>query len=162
MSKTIVRYNNCELSFTDDDVLDIENVLFEGDYNCHKRHLWLIHDHGFTICVVEADSLQDALDEAVDADKLDRFQIHPENESDRDDYMTSDVSEMAAGYDPECPEYVDADGVKWWWKVEPASLGNAGEPFDIDSIGYVALPLPKRSVTRLFGECIEATDGHFA
>jgi hypothetical protein len=157
MSKTIVRYNNCELSFTYDDVLDIENVLFEGDYNCHKRHLWLIHDHGFTICVVEADSLQDALDEAVDADKLDRFQIHPENESDRDDYM-----KMAAGYDPECPDYVDADGVKWWWKVEPARLGNAGEPFDIDTIGYVALPLPKRSVTRLFGECIEATDGHFA
>jgi hypothetical protein len=162
MTKTIVRYHNYELSFTDEDVIDMDSLSFEGDYDPHRRQLWLIHDHGFTICVVEADSLQDALDEAVDNGKMDRFQIHPEDESDRSDYMTSDVSEMAAGFDPERPEYVDEDGVKYWWSTEPAFLGNASEPFDIDTICYVALPLPKRSVTKLFGECIEGTEGHFA
>jgi hypothetical protein len=158
---TVVRYRNFELSFTDNDVINMDSVSFEGDYNPHDRKLWLIHQCGFVICVVEAHSLQDALDEAVDSGKMDPFQIHPEDESDRDDYMTTDVSKIACGFDPECPEYVDSNGVKYWWSTEPTFLGNASEPFDIDGVGYVTLPLPKRSVTKLFGDEIEATDGFF-
>ena len=152
--KTIVQQGNFEISFTDEDVIGLEDIHFEGDFNPHRARLWLLHDQGFTICVVEADCLQDALDAAVDADKLDRYLINVENESERSDYMTRDIGEIAAGFQCERPEYVDEDGNNWWWSGEPSFLGNASEPFDIESLGVIELPLPQRSLTRLYGETL--------
>jgi len=109
-----------------------------------------LHDHGFALAVVFASNVQDAFDTAVDENKLDQFKIHLENEDERDDYMTSNPPEMAEGFDPECPEYVAPDGTKYWWKIEPAFLGNASEPFDIDSVGVMELPNPPMSWVALF------------
>lgn len=145
-----------EIQFTDDDVVNLDNWIPAGEYNPHNVRPWLLHDHGFVLCVVFASNLQEALDEAVDAEKLDRYKIHPEDEYERYDYMTQDPAEMAAGFDPECPDYVDEAGNKWWWYIEPAFLGNASEPFDIDTLGVEELPNPKRSFCAQFdndGEC---------
>ena len=160
MFKTTVQFNGLEFTFTDDDVIEMDWIDYEGDFHTGHTRLWLLHDHGFTLCVVQADNLQEALDKAVDEGKLDRFMINLDDDSERSDYMTTDASNIAAGFDPECPEYVGKDGTKWFWAVEPAFLGNASEPFDIDSLGYVELPLPKRSVTRLFGERVNALSCH--
>jgi hypothetical protein len=59
---------------------------------------------------------------------------------------------MAAGFDANCPEYTDKDGGKWWWAIEPTFLGNASELFDIESLGYVELPNPKRSFCAQFDQ----------
>lgn len=136
MKKTIVKVRGFDFSFTDADVVDLDTVrCFEGEYNPHGQRLWLLHDHGFTICVVQGDSLQNALDAAVDADKLDRYLVTIEQ---ADDYG-GDI------YDCESLAY----------------LGNACEPFDIESLGYVELPNPKFSLTALYGETIEADNAHF-
>lgn len=138
------------VKFSDADVVNVGNYIPKGEYNPHNVRPWLLHDHGFALCVVFADSCQYALDEAVDEGKLDRFQIHPANEGERDDYMTTDPAEMAAGFDVECPEYIDAQGVKYWWKIEPTFLGNASEPFDIESLGVIELPNPPFSWCAMF------------
>jgi hypothetical protein len=140
------------VKFTDSDVVDLDDWIPEGEYNPHGVRPWLLHDHGFVLCVVFASCLQDALDKAVDEDKLDRYLIDMESLAEREDYMTKDVAEMAAGFDKDCPEYVDKDGCKWWWSVEPAFLGNASEPFDIESLGYIELPNCKRSFCAQFSE----------
>jgi len=139
-----------EISFTDADVVNIDNWIPAGEYNPHSVRPWLLHDGGFVLCVVFASSLQDALDEAVDEGKLDRFKIDVKSLAEREDYMTQNVAEMAAGFDADCPEYTDENGGKWWWAVEPTFLGNASEPFDIESLGYVELPNPKRSFCAQF------------
>ena len=139
-----------EITFTDADVVNLDNWIPAGEFNPHNVRPWLLHDGGFVLCVVFADCLQDAMYEAVDADRFGRYKIDVESEYEREDYMTKDVSEMAAGFDADCPEYTDADGGKWWWAIEPSFLGNAGEPFDIESLGYVELPNPKRSFCAQF------------
>ena len=80
----------------------------------------MLHDHGFVLAVVFADCLQDALDIAVDNDKLDRFQVT----------------------DNEMSDYPDEEGLSF--------LGNASEPFDIESLGAIELPNPKFSFVALF------------
>lgn len=142
-----------EITFTDADVVNLDNWIPAGEYNPHGVRPWLLHDSGFVLCVVFADCEQEALDEAVDADKLDRFLIDVKSLAEREDYMTQDVNEMAAGFDPEVPDYVDEAGGKWWWADDaptPAFLGNAGEPFDIESLGVEELPNPKRSFCAQF------------
>lgn len=156
--KTTVDCGGYKLEFGDEHVIAPEEITCEGDYNPHNRRLWVLHVHGLVLCVVEGDCLQDAIDEAVDCDKLDGLLIDPSREEDRSVYMTTDPSEIAAGFDASCPEYESNDGTKWFWKVEPAFLGNASEPFDISGLGYAQLPLPKRSVTRLFGDAVQAED----
>ncbi len=144
-----------DIKFTDADIVNPDDFIpAAGEngrtYNPHNVRPRLIHDHGFTVAVVFASNLQDALDEAGDADKLDHFMIDPKDDSDRADYMTMDVSKMAAGFDEECVEYTHSDGTKWWWKMEPTFLGNAGEPFDIEGLGVIELPNPKFSFCALF------------
>lgn len=139
-----------EIKFSDKDVINIEDAIFNGDYNPNKVAPYLIHDHGSVIAVVFASSMNEALDIAVDKDKLDAFLIDPSDKSDRDDYMTSDFSKAAGGLDEKCPEFTDKDGVKYWWSVEPAFLGNASEPFDIESIGIEKMPVPQLSFCALF------------
>jgi hypothetical protein len=109
-----------EIKFSDDDVVNKDDFIPKGEYNPHNVRPWLLHDHGFTVAVVFASSLQDALDEAVDADKLDRFQVTE--------------AEMA--------DYPDDEGI--------AFLGNASEPFDIEGLAAIELPNPPFSFVALF------------
>lgn len=102
-------------------------------FNPYNHHPFILHDAGFVVCVVFASNLQDALDEAVDQNKLDRFQV---TETELKDYITGQDAE---GFD----EY---DGI--------THLGNASEPFDIESLGIVEM-----SVTEFF-EQLDAVELH--
>ncbi len=110
-----------EISFTDNDVVNPDDFIAKGGSNPHKVRPWLLHDHGFVLAVVFADSTQDALDIAVDAGKLDGFQV---SESDLADYGP------------------DESGI--------SRLGNAGEAFDIEALGVEELPTPPFSFVALF------------
>jgi len=114
------------IKFTDEDVVNPDDFAsYSTGSNPYNMHPFILHNHGFTICIVLASNLQDALDEAVDNNKLDSFLI---DEADYADYaMDSD--------NPTC-----------------AFLGNAGEPFDIDCISYIELPMPEFSLCRLLEE----------
>ena len=109
------------IKFTDDDVLNKDDFIPAGEYNPQCVRPFLLHDHGFVLCVVFACNLQDAIDEAVDAGKLDRYQLTLEQE---------------VGYGPE------ANGVSY--------LGNASEPFDIEGLDAIELPNPPFSFCALF------------
>lgn len=145
------------IKFTDTDIVNPDDMIPAGESNPHNVHGFLFHDHGFAIAVAFADCLQDALDIAADADKLKCYAIDVES-SERDDYLTPNVADIAAGFDAECPEYV-FDGIPYWWKVEPAFLGNASDPFDIESLGVIELPAPTMSICRLYGETINSQHG---
>ena len=106
-----------QIKWSDEDVVNVRDFIPAGEYNPHNVRPWLLHDHGFTIAVVFADCLQDALDIAVDEDKMDRFLIQ---ESDMGDYT-------------------DAEGISY--------LGNASEPFDIEGLGIVELDNPKADLS---------------
>ena len=123
---------NFEFTFNDSDIVNRDDAIWRGEYNPHNVRLWLLHDHGFTLAVVWADNLQDAIDIAVDNDKLDRYLI-----------AEVDLADYGA----------DGEGI--------AYLGNASEPFDIESLGYVEFSAPELSTVRLFGaEPIAALSYH--
>lgn len=63
--------------------------------------------------------------------------------------MTTDPAKIAAGFDLDCVEFLEEDGTRWWWKMEPTFLGNAGEPFDIEGVDAVELPNPPHSFCAL-------------
>ena len=107
--------------FTDADVLNPGEFIPAGEHNPHNVRPFLLHDHGFALAVVFAPCLQDALDEAADAGRLDRFQVREEDLPD---------------YGPE------EEGI--------ARLGNAGEPFDIEGLDFLELPNPPFSFVALF------------
>lgn len=110
-----------QIKFTDADVVNPSDYIPKGESNPHNVRPFLIHDHGFTLAVVFADCLQDALDIAVDEGKLDGFQV-----SDKE----------MADYGP------DEEGI--------SRLGNAGEPFEIEALDAVELPIPAFSFIALF------------
>lgn len=107
------------ISFTDADVVDFDSFIADGEYNPHNIHPWVLHDHGFVICVVFAGNLQDALDSAVDENKMDQFLIKEDD----------------------LKNYPDDEGITY--------LGNASEPFDIEGIGFIELVNPPRSFVAL-------------
>ena len=100
------------IKVSDTDVVNPDSFIPKGEYNPHNVRPWVLHDHGFVVAVVFADSLQDALDEAVDENKMDRYQIKQEDLKD----------------------YPDDEGITY--------LGNASEPFDIDTLQYLELDNP--------------------
>lgn len=106
--------------FSDADVVNPDDFIAKGEYNPHNVRPFLLHDHGFTVAVVFAQSLQDAIDEAVDADKMDRYLIDPADMGD----------------------YPSEEGISF--------LGNASESFDIESLGAIELPNPPRSFVAQF------------
>jgi hypothetical protein len=110
-----------QITFTDADVVNKDGFIPAGEYNPHNVRPFLLHDHGFTVAVVFADSLQDALDEAADAGKLDSFQV---------------ADDDLADYGP------DEEGI--------TRLGNASEPFDVEALDAVELPNPPFSFVALF------------
>ena len=119
-----------QIKFSDEDVANPDDYIAEGHYNPHRVRPWLLSDHGFVLAVAFADCLQDALDIAVDAGKLDSFQV---NETEMADYGP------------------DEDGI--------ARLGNAGEAFDIEALDAVELPVPPFSFTALFN-CMKSKQAH--
>ena len=146
------------IKFTDADVVNLDEYVSSPSYNDrHSVRPFLFHDAGFVLAVVFAESCQEAVDIAVDAEKLDRFKINVEDAKQLIAYMTTDVKEMAAGFDPECPEHTDDHGRKWWWKREPSFLGNACEPYDIESLEVVELPNPAMSFCAIFNAMEKTT-----
>lgn len=142
-----------EIKFTDADVINPDDFIPERAYNPHNMRPWLLHDHGFCVCVVFAQSLQDALDESADAGKLDPWKIDPTG-ADREDYMTNREDQAGGqlvGQGANDPDYIDSEGRKWWWRDElPQFLGNASEPFDIEGLDILELPNPPFSFCALF------------
>jgi hypothetical protein len=110
-----------EITFSEADVVNPDDFIPSGSSNPHRVRPFLIHDHGFTLAVVFACCLQDALDIAVDEGKLDGFQVSEAELSD---------------YGPE------EEGI--------ARLGNAGEPFDIEALDALELPNPRFSFVAMF------------
>lgn len=129
-----VKVLNFELSFSDADVVNPDEFVSAENSNRYSARPWLLHDHGTCLAVVFADCLQDALDIAADAGKLDRYLIEEEGNTPgikglpAEDYPT-------LGTDNE-------EGI--------ARLGNASEPFDIESLGYVELSTPAFSFAALW------------
>ena len=117
-----------EIQFDNSDVVNPDDFIPAGSFNPHNIHPILIHDHGFTVAIIFAEHLQDALDIAVDNGKLDAFLIE---EKDYGDYILG-------------PDQTEESTCTF--------LGNASEPFDIDTIGSLDLPNPKFSFTALFNE----------
>jgi len=109
--------------FSDEDVCNPDDFIPAGEYNPHSVRPWLLHDHGFTVAVVFADCLQDALDIACDEDKLSSFKVD-------DDTLKTDY---------------DAEGIEGL-----ASLGNAGELHDIESLGCFELTIPPYSFAAMY------------
>lgn len=114
--QTMVRAKLGKITFTDADVVNYDDFIPAGAFNPHNVRPWLLHDHGFVLCVVFAACLQDALDEACDAGKLEAFLVEDEELKD---------------YGP------DGDGL--------ASLGNAGKMHDIETLGAVVMRNPPAS-----------------
>ena len=128
MAKATYRHDGYDFTFDDSDVCNVDDWIPKNDgSNPHNVRPFLLHDHGFTVCVVFASNLQDALDTAVDENKMDRYLI---GESERADY----------DYNPETGEF--GEGVTY--------LGNASEPFDIETLGVVEMPNPPRSFAAQF------------
>ena len=96
--KTTIKVNGLEFSFCDEDIANPDDMVAQDEYNPHGVRGWLLHDHGFTVCVVFADSLQDAIDEAVDCGKMDRYLI---DDASIMDYLTDNPDEIAPGFDAE-------------------------------------------------------------
>jgi hypothetical protein len=113
------------IKFDDSILIDPSDFIPSGpkgmSYNPHNVHPWLFHDHGFALCVCFADCLQDALDIAADSGMIDRFRVSPTGKLD---------------YEP------DGEGLTY--------LGNASEPFDIESLSVEELPNPAFSFVALF------------
>ncbi len=113
---------NCDLYFTDEDVVNLDDYVPQGESNPHDTRPWFLHDAGFCIGVVFADCLQDALDIAADEGRLERFLLADE-------------------------DWVDYDGPD---DERVSYLGNHGHPYDIEALGVVELPNPPVSFVALF------------
>jgi hypothetical protein len=74
-----------QIKFTDADVVNKDDFIPQGEYNPHKVGPILLHDAGFILAVVFAESLQDALDIAADAGKLQAFEVDDEDMADYPD-----------------------------------------------------------------------------
>lgn len=118
MELTINVDNRFDIKLCDEDIINPDEIDYGDTKGRGRNSLFILHDHGYVVCAVWSSCLQEAIDEAVNNDKMDRYLI---DESDYDDYGVNTD-------EPTC-----------------SFLGNAGEPFDIDTLGYVELSAPLRS-----------------
>jgi hypothetical protein len=111
------------VKFTDADVINPNDLeLYATGSNPHNVRCFLLHDHGFSIGVAIAESLQDALDEAADAGKLDSFEVQ---EEDFDNYgMRTDS--------PTC-----------------SFLGNYCKGYDVEAVSAIEFGIPRLSLCAL-------------
>jgi hypothetical protein len=105
---------NFDFQFSDTDIVNPDDCIPAGESNPHNVHAFVLHDAGFVQAVVFADCLQDAIDEAVDAKKLEQFAIG----------------------DNEMADYTDDDG-------RLSYLGNYGRAFDIETLDAFEIPASK-------------------
>lgn len=113
--------------FCDSDVVNRD----EWAIGSSKGNAYLIHDHGFTVAVVIADSVDDAIGYAVDAGKMTRWEVS-------DDQQVSD--------------YTDADFDSG--RLEFIGTGTNRKVYDLEGMSVVVFGLPKVS----FVACFEAHD----
>lgn len=121
-------HRGCELTFTDADL--VNDMEYAHGFNCDGTHdgrlrPFLLHDHGLTVAVVFARGECEALYEAADSGALDRFKVAPE---DLKDYGDTDEERDEA----------------------LTHLGNNGDPFDLEGLGVVELPIVPFSFVALF------------
>lgn len=115
------------ITFNDSDIVNANDFIPDGEYNPHNVRPWLLHDHGFPVALAFASCLQDAIDEAADAGKLNRYRL--------------DIMALSDYGDEE-------EGV--------SRLGNTGEPFDIESLQFVELDNPPFSFCALMNAAEQA------
>ena len=116
----VIHYENFDFQYSADDFVNADSWDFIDDFlDKHTPRAWVIHNAGFVLAIVfeeyPAFTDQDALDAAVDANKLDGLLV---SESELDDYKTGEDSEGN-------PEY---EGIVY--------LGNASEPFASETLEY--------------------------
>lgn len=114
------------ITFNDSHVVEVDECIYEGEYNPRHKRPWLLHSNGQAICVVFADCLEDALDEAADEDKLTAFKIP-------DDVAADAPDEVYDTY---------------------THLGNGSDPYNIEGLEVTELPIPKRSFCAQFNESL--------
>jgi hypothetical protein len=111
-----------EIKFTDDDVINIDDAVWLKQFNPQHVKPWLLHDHGFVLAVVFAETTDDAMDEAANAGRLNRYQI------DGEAYRSmTDEEREALTY-----------------------LGNGGAPYAIEGMAIIELPNIQLSFCTLF------------
>lgn len=120
------------LVFSDQDIVNPEDYVPQGEYNPHTIRPWLISDGQKVIAIVFADCESDALDLACDEHKL-------------EDYFVSDEVMYKFGETEQEQEN------------RLTRLGNAGEPHDIAELKIVALPNPPFSFCALFNAAEQET-----
>jgi hypothetical protein len=121
MKATFKHMGIYDLSFTDADVVEPREFIPAGEFNPHNSRPWYVHNAGFCLGVTFASCESDALDILADNGKLDTFKVE---EADMADYGDEE------------------EGI--------TRLGNAGEPFDIESVDIFALPAPAFSFAAMF------------
>lgn len=113
------------IRFDDSHVVEADECVYQEDYNPRNVRPWLLHSHGIAICVVFADCLQDALDEAADEEKLEGFKMSEE----------------------EVDQTADDDDFD-----KHTHLGNDSAFYNIEELEVIELPIPKRSFCAQFNE----------
>jgi hypothetical protein len=116
----IIKLQYGELTFTDADVVNPLDWIPAGESNPYNVRPWLFHDHGFAVGVVFADCLQDALDELADSGKIDHLGVSQE-------------------------ELADYGATEEEQEERLTRLGDASEPFDIESLAIIEIQNPKAS-----------------
>ena len=129
------------VKFSDADIVNLDEFIPDGEYNPHNVRPFLLHDHGFVVCVVFADCLQNALDEAVDS-----WTDDTESTSVMQRYII-DVDDD--GKNAEWRDYAD-NKADLFESEGVCALGNAGDPCDIETLGIIELPTPKQSFVAQF------------
>jgi hypothetical protein len=123
-----------EIQFSDSDIVnpdeyDTARPSADGKPSRYGMKLYLLHDHGFVIALAFAHCESDALDEMVDAGKLDSFQVREDE------------------HPPESPEWDNY-----------VCAGNASEFFDLSGLdcnSLIEVPIPPLSICAL----VNANDG---
>jgi hypothetical protein len=121
-----MNYKYREISFSDDDIIESDECIYKDDYNPHNVRPWLAHDHGFVYGIVFASCEQDALDTLADEGRLDAWQV---------DLKT------------QWQEFGDTEEEA---EERMTYLGNASEPFDIETLSLEELPIIKFSWVAMF------------
>lgn len=109
------------VEFSDHDVVNPD------DYDAYKdNRVWVFHDHGSVLGVVIMPDMSDAFDELADSGKIDHLIVSDEEMGDYELDEEGRLEDERVGH-----------------------LGNAGEPFDVESVGVYELAEPKFSLTAL-------------
>jgi hypothetical protein len=121
------------ITYEPGDVVNPDDYIPAGEFNPHNIRPWLIHNEYGTLAIVYASNEQDALDEAVDGDKMDSCLVQPEC--------------ILTGTEGENPDDCTTHDHKI--DEDVAYLGNASEPFDLTYIGIVPLPNQQYGVSEV-------------